>query len=158
MIAGWWDVPLAHQDLAEAISIIVLKTALTTVYFFNTFYLLEEMKDKCIFIIQNQIIMKTIIWRQVLQNFNVNLKRLLKWFWKVPAWVRLAVLRWISKPEELLMYPQALIFLLIPLFQNLELKVAPPLLSSQKGTDTMGVSDNLMEGLKFKTSKTMLFK
>ena len=78
MIAGWWDVPLAHQDLAEAISIIVLKTALTTVYFFNTFYLLEEMKDKCIFIIQNQIIMKTIIWRQVLQNFNMNLKRL---FW-----------------------------------------------------------------------------
>ena len=56
------------------------------------------------------------------------------------------------------MYPQALIFLLIPLFQNLELKVAPPLLSSQKGTDTMGVSDNLMEGLKFKTSKIMLFK
>ena len=78
MIAGWWDVPLAHQDLAEAISIIALKTALATVYFFNTFYLLEEMKVKCIFIIQNQIIMKTIIWRHILQNFNVNLKRL---FW-----------------------------------------------------------------------------
>ena len=30
-------------------------------YFFNTFYLSEEMKDKCIVIIQKQIAMKIII-------------------------------------------------------------------------------------------------
>ena len=55
MIAGLWNVLLAHQNLAEAISI-TLTTALTTVYFFKTFCLWEEMKDKCIVIIQKQII------------------------------------------------------------------------------------------------------
>ena len=47
--------------LAQAISIATLTTAMTTVYFFNTFCLSEEMKDKCIAIIQKIIIMKTII-------------------------------------------------------------------------------------------------
>ena len=56
MIAGWWNVLLAQRNLAEAISITTLTTALTTVYFFNTFCLWEEMKDKCIVIIQKQIV------------------------------------------------------------------------------------------------------
>ena len=62
VIAGWWDVLLAHWNLAKAITITTLTTALATVYFFNTFCLWEEMKDKCIVIIQKQIIMKSIIW------------------------------------------------------------------------------------------------
>ena len=56
------------------------------------------------------------------------------------------------------MCPQAIIFLLILLFQNLGLKAAPHPHSSQKETETMSVSDNLLGQLKFKTSKTMLFK
>ena len=38
-----------------------LTTSLAHVYFFNTFCLLEEMKNKYIAIIQKQIIMKIII-------------------------------------------------------------------------------------------------
>ena len=34
------------------------------------------MEDKCIVTIQKQIVMKIIIWWQVLQNFDANLKRL----------------------------------------------------------------------------------
>ena len=35
---------------------------LLRVYLFNTFCLCQEMKDKCIAIIQKQIIMEIIIW------------------------------------------------------------------------------------------------
>ena len=43
---------------------------------FNTFCLSDEMKDRCIAIIQKQIIMKIIIDDGSLQNFDANLKRL----------------------------------------------------------------------------------
>ena len=75
MITSWWDAPLAHWDLAKAISITTLSTALTTVYFFNNFCLSEEMKDKCIVINQKQIIMKIVIWWQ--ESYKT-----LMWIWK----------------------------------------------------------------------------
>ena len=46
------------------------------------------------------------------------------------------------------MCPSGTYFSSDPLFQNFGLKVAPPpLTSSQKGTNTISVSDNLLEGL-----------
>ena len=64
--------------------------ALTTNLICNTFF------NKCIAIFQKQIIMKIIsLW--VLQNFEANLKKLMEWFWPIPARVGLADSHWISK-------------------------------------------------------------
>ena len=40
----------------------------------------------------------------VLQKFGANLKRIVKWFWWVLAWVRLVDSRRISKPESYKLY------------------------------------------------------
>ena len=56
------------------------------------------MKDKRIAIIQKQIIMEIIIWwLESCKNFKANLKRLVEWFWRVLAQVRLSESRRISK-------------------------------------------------------------
>ena len=56
----------------------MLKQLIYHVYSFNTFSLSEEIKDKSIAIIQKQIIKKNYYSMMgVLQNFNINLKRLL---------------------------------------------------------------------------------
>ena len=55
----------------------MLKQLIYHVYSFNTFSLSEEIKDKSIAIIQKQIIKKNYYSMMgVLQNFNINLKRL----------------------------------------------------------------------------------
>ena len=47
--------------------------------FFNTFCLSEEMKDKCIAIIQKQIIMKIIIWWQEFHKTVMRIWKRLSW-------------------------------------------------------------------------------
>ena len=58
-----------------------LTTSLAHVCFFNTFCLLEEMKNKYIAIIHKQIIMKIIIiwWRE---SYKTAIKTLVEWFWR----------------------------------------------------------------------------
>ena len=155
MITCWWDAHLAHWDLAKAISITTLTTALATVYFFNNFCLSEEMKGKCIVINQKQIIMKIIIWWQ--ESYKT-----LMWIWKDSCEMVLASSS-VGQTRSLALnfktwgsinVPLRHLFSSDPLFQNFGLKVAPhSLTSSQKGTNTISVSDNLLEGLSWKLVK-----
>ena len=68
-------------------------------YIFNTFCLSEEMKDKCIAIIQKQITTKIFIWWRGSNKLRrESEKTLAEWFWRVLARLRLEDSRRILKP------------------------------------------------------------
>ena len=61
----------------------------------------EELKDKCIAIIQKQIIMKISFGDEKLTKLQrESEKTLVEWFWRVLVLVRLADSRQISNPEH----------------------------------------------------------
>ena len=65
--------------------------ALTTNLICNTFF------NKCIAIFQKANYYENYFVMRVLQNFEANLKKLMEWFWPIPARVGLADSHWISK-------------------------------------------------------------
>ena len=68
---------------------------------FNNICLSEELKDKCIAIIQKQIIMKISFDDEKLTKLQCESeKNLVEWFWRVLVLVRLADSRQISNPEH----------------------------------------------------------
>ena len=130
---GWWGAPLVLQDLAIGISIASkISRSLTEAQPItcNTSVQLQfyekKWKISVFLFFKSKLLWKLSFDDESLRKLHCQSEKILvKWFGQVPAWVRLAVSHWISKPEEQLMCLQALIFLLIPLFQNLGLNVAP---------------------------------